>query len=167
MISTIATLVGFEALSLRYVGQDAAAALLYVYHLFFPNGLYVIEPAVQEHRTMWHLWTLSIEEWFYAVIAGTVLVCVRKQLGRAARAARWSAVFVAIGVARWYAFTGFWQDDTDMVAGVRMVLLQRPDALMLGVALACVQRLPDRGAHGAASAGRCWSPPRWRWWCGS
>ena len=79
LISTIATLVGFEPLSLRYVGQDAAAALLYVYHLFFPNGNYVIEPVVQEHRTMWHLWTLSVEEWFYAVIAGTVLVCVRKR----------------------------------------------------------------------------------------
>ncbi len=136
VISTIATLVGFEELSLRYVGQDAAAALLYVYHLFFPNGLYVIEPAVQGNRTMWHLWTLSIEEWFYAVIAGTVLVCVRKrwvaQLG-----VLMIAVFVTIGVARWFAFTGFFQDDESMVAGVRMALLQRPDALMLGVALAC------------------------------
>ncbi|MFN7150419.1 MAG: acyltransferase family protein [Microthrixaceae bacterium] len=136
VISTIATLVGFEALSLRYVGQDAAAALLYVYHLFFPNGLYVIEPAVQEHRTMWHLWTLSIEEWFYAVIAGTVLICVRRrwiaQLG-----ALMVAAVLAIGVARWFAFTGFYQDDQDMVAGVRMALLQRPDALMLGVAIAC------------------------------
>jgi peptidoglycan/LPS O-acetylase OafA/YrhL len=136
LISTISTLVGFEALSLRYVGQDAAAALLYVYHLFFPNGNYIIEPVVQEHRTMWHLWTLSVEEWFYAVIAGTVLVCVRKrwiaQLG-----ALMIAAFVAIGIARWFAFTGFWQDDENMVAGVRMALLQRPDALMLGVAIAC------------------------------
>lgn len=136
VISAIATVVGFEALSLRYVGQDAAAALLYVYHVFFPNGLYVIEPAVQEHRTMWHLWTLSVEEWFYAVIAGTVLVCVRKrwiaQLGSLMVAA-----FVVIGVARWFAYTGFFQDDESMVAGVRMALLQRPDALMLGVALAC------------------------------
>jgi peptidoglycan/LPS O-acetylase OafA/YrhL len=136
LISTLATLVGFEPLSLRHVGQDAAAGLLYVYHLFFPNGLYVIEPAVQEHRTMWHLWTLSVEEWFYAVIAGTVLVCVRKrwvaQLG-----VLMVAVFVAVGVARWYAYTGFWQDDEDMIAGVRMALLQRPDALVMGVALAC------------------------------
>ncbi len=135
VISTIATIVGFEALSLRYVGQDAAAALLYVYHLFFPNGLYVIEPAVQANRTMWHLWTLSIEEWFYAVIAGTVLVCVRKrwvmQLG-----VLMIGVFIAVGVARWFAFTGFSQDDTEMLPGVRMFLLQRPDALMLGVAIA-------------------------------
>lgn len=136
VISTISTLVGFEPLSLGNVGADAAAALLYVYHLFFPNGLSVIEPAVQEHRTMWHLWTLSVEEWFYAVIAGTVLVCVRKrwvaQLG-----VLMVAVFVAVGIARWYAYTGFWQDDEDMIAGVRMALLQRPDALVLGVALAC------------------------------
>ena len=101
---------GVRGLSLPYVRQDAAAALMYVYHLFFPNGLYVIEPAMQENRTMWHLWTLSIEEWFYAVIAGTVLVCVRKrwvtQLG-----VLMVAVFVAIGVARWFAFTGFYQDD--------------------------------------------------------
>jgi len=135
VISTISTIVGFEPLSLRYVGQDAAAALAYVYHLFFPNGLSVIEPTVQEHRTMWHLWTLSVEEWFYAVIAGTVLICVRKrwvvQLG-----VLMVAAVLAIGIARWYAFTGFWQDDGDMIAGVRMALLQRPDALMLGVAMA-------------------------------
>ncbi|MHB1138264.1 MAG: acyltransferase family protein [Microthrixaceae bacterium] len=135
VISTISTIVGFEALSLRYVGQDAAAAVAYVYHLVFPNGLSVIEPSVQEHRTMWHLWTLSVEEWFYAVIAGTVLICVRKrwvvQLG-----VLMVAAFVAIGVARWFAFTGFFQDDPGMIAGVRMALLQRPDALMLGVAMA-------------------------------
>ena len=137
VISTISTIIGFEPLSLRYVGADALAALFYVYHLFFPNGLSVIEPAVQEHRTMWHLWTLSVEEWFYAVIAGTVLVCVRKrwiaQLG-----VLMAGAFVAIGVARWYAYTGFFQEDEGMIAGVRMALLQRPDALMLGVALACL-----------------------------
>lgn len=136
LLSTISTLVGFEPLHLRHVGADAAAALLYVYHLFFPNGLYVIEPGIQEHRTMWHLWTLSVEEWFYAVIAGTVLVCVRRrwvaQLGTLAL-----GVFVAVGVARWFAYTGFFQDDTSMLPGVRMALLQRFDALLLGVAMAC------------------------------
>ena len=147
LISTVATLVGFEALSLRYVGQDAAAALLYVYHLFFPNGLYVIEPAVQEHRTMWHLWTLSIEEWFYAVIAGTVLVCVRKrwvaQLGLLM-----GAVFVAIG-------------DRPLVR-LHRLLPGRPGHGRRGAHGAAPaarrtharrgarlrQRLPDRGAHG-------------------
>ena len=135
LISSVATLVGFEELSLRHVGADALAAIAYVYHLFFPNGLYVIEPDVQEFRTMWHLWTLSVEEWFYLVIAGTVLVCVRRrwvlQLGLLMVGA-----FVAIGIARWNAYTGFFQDDDGMLAGVRMAFLQRPDALMLGVAIA-------------------------------
>jgi len=135
VISTVCTIVGFEPLSLRYVGQDALAAVLYVYHLFFPNGLAVINPDVQGNRTMWHLWTLSIEEWFYAAIAGTVLICVRRrwivQLGVVM-----AMSVLAIGVARWYAFTGFWQDDAGMVAGVRLALLQRPDALMLGVVIA-------------------------------
>ncbi|MGB3411575.1 MAG: acyltransferase [Microthrixaceae bacterium] len=135
VISLISTVVGFDALSIHNVGKDAAAVLLYIYHLVYPNGLYVIEPAVQGHRTMWHLWTLSVEEWFYALIAGTVLISVRK---------RWvaflgllmAALFIAIGVARWFAYTGFFQDDSGMIAGVRMAFLQRPDALMLGVALA-------------------------------
>jgi peptidoglycan/LPS O-acetylase OafA/YrhL len=137
VISTIATIVGYEKLSLRYVGADAAAAVTYTYHLFFPNGLYIIEPAVQSHRTMWHLWTLSVEEWFYIGIAGTVLVCLKRHrialLGMIM-----GALFVAIGIARWYAFTGFWQDDEGMVAGIRMLFIQRPDSLMLGVAIACM-----------------------------
>ena len=116
---------------------DGAAAVGYVYHLFFPNGLYVIEPDVQNQRTMWHLWTLGMEEWFYLGIAGTVLVCIKKdwikQLGIGLAVA-----FVAIGVARWFAFTGFFQDDESMVAGVRMIFLQRPDSLMLGVVVAVV-----------------------------
>lgn len=142
VISSIATIVGFEPLNLRHVGADAAAALFYVYHLVFPNGLYVIEPDIQANRTMWHLWTLSVEEWFYAVIAGTVLVCVRRrwvaQLG-------WimAASFVAVGAARWFAYTGFWQDSEGVIPGVRMAFLQRPDALMLGVALACANAYFD------------------------
>ncbi len=135
LISLVATAVGFEPLHLRNVGADALAAVAYVYHVVFPNGLYVIEPAVQSERTMWHLWTLGVEEWFYIVIAGTVLICARRrwvlQLGVAM-----VAIFVAIGLARWFAFTGFFQDDEGMIPGVRMAFLQRPDALGLGVAMA-------------------------------
>ena len=137
VISAVATVIGYEKLSLRYVGADALAALAYVYHLFFPNGLYIIDPVAQSHRTMWHLWTLSVEEWFYIAIAGTVFVCLKR---------RWVAqlglimggLFVAIGIARWFAYTGFWQDNEGMIAGVRMIFIQRPDALMLGVAIACL-----------------------------
>ena len=137
VISVIATLIGYEKLSLRYVGADALAALTYMYHLFFPNGLYMIEPTVQSHRTMWHLWTLSVEEWFYIAIAGTVFICLKRrwvaQLGLLM-----GAVFVAIGIARWFAYTGFWQDNDGMISGVRLIFIQRPDALMLGVAIVCL-----------------------------
>ncbi|MFM7068792.1 MAG: acyltransferase family protein, partial [Actinomycetes bacterium] len=123
-------------------GQDALAAVSYTYHLFFPNGLYVIDPVSQSHRTMWHLWTLSVEEWFYLVIAGTVLFCVKQRLVRTLMVTM-LAGFAAIGLARWLCYTGLFQDDPGMVAGVRMALLQRPDALMLGVAAACASALID------------------------
>ncbi len=126
-----------DMIGLGDIATDGAAALGYVYHLFFPNGLYVIEPAVQEQRTMWHLWTLGMEEWFYLGIAGTVLVCIRKswmkQLGIGL-----ALGFVAIGVARWFSITGFWQESESNLAGVRMIFLQRPDALMLGVVVAVI-----------------------------
>ena len=140
VISTVATLVGFKPLSLRYVGQDALAAVTYMYHLFFPNGLYAINPVSQSHRTMWHLWTLSVEEWFYLVIAGTVLLCVKKNLVRTLMVSMFLG-FAAVGVARWYGYTGVAQDDQGMLAGVRLFLLQRPDALMLGVGVACLSAL--------------------------
>lgn len=135
-IGVIGQVAGIEEISLSNVARDGAAAVLYVYHLFFPNGLGMVLPDVQDQRYMWHLWTLSVEEWFYAVIAGTVLICVRK---------RWVAqlgflmggAVIAIGLARWFAFTGFFQDDASMLSGVRLAFIQRPDALMLGVALAC------------------------------
>ncbi|HMU79725.1 MAG TPA: acyltransferase [Microthrixaceae bacterium] len=137
VIGVIGTVLHIEAISLKGILEDSAAAVAYVYHLFFPNGLYMIEPDVQNNRYMWHLWTLSVEEWFYFAIPTTVLVCIRrnwiKQLG-------WllGAGIVAIGVARWFAYTGFWQDDAGMISGIRLALLQRPDGLMLGALLAIV-----------------------------
>ncbi len=122
---------------------DGAAAIGYVYHLFFPNGLYVINPSMQDQRTMWHLWTLGMEEWFYLGIAGTVLVCVRKNWMRQLGVVL-GVGFLAIGIARWYSYTGFFQDDEGMIAGVRLIFLQRPDSLMLGVLLAIVNaHLPE------------------------
>ena len=145
VIGVIGTILGIESISLRGILEDAGAALAYVYALFFPNGLYMISPDVQDNRYMWHLWTLSVEEFFYFVIPGTVLVCIRrnwiKQLA-------WvlGIGFVAIGVARWFAITGFWQYDEGMLAGVRLAFLQRPDALMLGCLAAVLnaQLTPER-----------------------
>ncbi|MCP4434173.1 MAG: acyltransferase [Actinomycetia bacterium] len=137
---------------------DGAAAVGYVYHLFFPNGLYVIDPTAQNDRTMWHLWTLGMEEWFYLGIAGTVLVCVKKdwmkQLGVVL-----GVVFVGIAIARWFAYTGFFQDDENMIAGVRMFFLQRPDSLMLGVLVAIINAyVPERTTDRHA---------RWLMWMGT
>lgn len=135
VIGIIGTVLDIEGISLRGILEDAGAAVAYVYHLFFPNGLYMIEPATQENRYMWHLWTLSVEEWFYIAIAGTVLWSIRrdhvKGLGMTMM-----GIFVLIGVLRWFAITGFFQ-DADILPGIRLFFLQRPDALMLGVALAC------------------------------
>ena len=63
VIGVIGTVLHIEAISLKGILEDSAAAVAYVYHLFFPNGLYMIEPDVQNNRYMWHLWTLSVEEW--------------------------------------------------------------------------------------------------------
>jgi peptidoglycan/LPS O-acetylase OafA/YrhL len=124
-------------LSLKGIVEDAAAALAYVYHLFFPNGLYMINPHLQDNRVMWHLWTLSVEEWFYFAIPATVLICIRRDR---VKLLGWilGAMFVGIGLARWFAFTGFFQDDSGMIAGVRLIFLQRPDALMLGALVAII-----------------------------
>lgn len=137
VIGVIGTIFDIEGISLRGILEDAAAAVAYVYALFFPNGLYMISPDTQDNRYMWHLWTLSIEEWFYFAIPVTVWFCIRRNW---IRQLAWvfGLLFVAVGLARWFAFTGFWQNDEGMIAGVRLFLLQRPDALMLGCFIALV-----------------------------
>jgi peptidoglycan/LPS O-acetylase OafA/YrhL len=137
VIGVIGTVVGIEGISLRGILEDAAAAVAYVYHLFFPNGLYMIEPDTQNNRYMWHLWTLSIEEWFYFAIPATVWFCIRRNWVKQL-AAVMGVMFLLIGLARFVAITGFFQEDTGMLAGVRLFLLQRPDALMLGCFVALV-----------------------------
>ncbi|MFZ4519606.1 MAG: acyltransferase family protein [Microthrixaceae bacterium] len=135
VIGIIGSLLGI--LSLRGILEDAAAAVTYVYHLFFPNGLYMIDPATQDNRVMWHLWTLSVEEWFYFAIPATVLVCVRRNR---VKLLGWilGVLVAAIALCRWFAITGFFQDDTSMISGVRLFFLQRPDALMLGALVAII-----------------------------
>lgn len=137
VIGVIGTVFGIEGISLRGILEDALAAVTYVYDLVFPSGLYVIQPDVQDDRYMWHLWTLSVEEFFYFLIPGTVLVCVRRNW---VRQLAWvfGVLIVAIGLARWFAFTGFWQNTEGVLPGIRLAFLQRPDALMLGTVLAIV-----------------------------
>ena len=135
------TLLGLVAVAAIFIGAEypsvwaeLGAAALYSYQIFL--GLFGFATP-DSPRVLFHLWSLSVEEWFYFAIPTTVLVCIRrnwiKQLG-------WllGAGIVAIGVARWFAYTGFWQDDAGMISGIRLALLQRPDGLMLGALLAIV-----------------------------
>ncbi|MEZ5322455.1 MAG: acyltransferase family protein [Microthrixaceae bacterium] len=107
-----------------------------MYHVFYPNGLYMIHPGMQDKRTMWHLWTLSVEEHFYLVIPAIVWFCVRRNMIRLLGVGM-AAGAVAVGVARLLAYTGP-DMSPGMVSGVRLAFLQRPDALMVGVVLAVV-----------------------------
>jgi len=101
LIGVIGELAGImpKHIGVTDIGKDALAAVTYTYHVFFPNGLFMIHPGQQNHRTMWHLWTLSVEEHFYLIIPGLTLLCLRRNwikfLG-------WSMALgaIAIGVAR-------------------------------------------------------------------
>jgi peptidoglycan/LPS O-acetylase OafA/YrhL len=83
---------------------------------------------------MWHLWTLSMEEHFYFIIPGLVLLAVKRNrvnwLG-------WlmGAGALGVGIARLFAYTGPWVSD-NAPSGIRLAFIQRPDALMIGVVLA-------------------------------
>ena len=136
VIGAIGEAAGIKGVHVVEIAKDALAAVTYTYHVFFPNGLGMIHPGTQAHRTMWHLWTLSVEEHFYLIIPGLVFVCLRrnwiKLLG-------WSMGLgaAAIGVARLLAYTGP-DMSAGAISGVRLAFLQRPDALMWGVCLAVV-----------------------------
>lgn len=144
VLGAIAQALGIEGITVGEVLKDAGAAVTYVYHVVFPNGLYMIEPGRQDQRTMWHLWTLGVEEHFYLIIPGLTLLCLRRRWIRALGVGM-AVVALAIGVARLLAYTGpvvtpgTWP-------GVRLAFLQRPDALMLGVALAVFNAHVDEDA---------------------
>ena len=134
VIGAVGQAVGIKGLTFTEVLKDGAAAVTYVYHVFFPNGLFMIHPGQQDKRTMWHLWTLSVEEHFYLVIPGLVLLCIRRNW---IKALGWVMGLGAdaIGVARLLAYTGPAMSN-GTPSGIRLAFLQRPDALMLGVAIA-------------------------------
>lgn len=135
-IAAVGEAIGIDGLSIKEVLKDAVAAVTYVYHVFFPNGLFMIHPETQNKRTMWHLWTLSVEEHFYFIIPGLVLWCLKRNLVKVLGGMMAFGV-IAIGVARFLAYTGPAM-SAGTPSGVRLAFLQRPDALMMGVLLAVV-----------------------------
>jgi peptidoglycan/LPS O-acetylase OafA/YrhL len=128
---------------------ESAAAVTYVYEIFFPVGLGALDPTLVEHLSIDQFWSLAVEEQFYLVIAVTVLVCIRK---------RWM-VQLAVGMVMvatwigWQRFTGTPgpvgipadpATANPVHRGLSLLWLSRPDSLMWGVALAVVNaRIPD------------------------
>jgi len=99
VITLVALLaVGGEEMRRKAI-EDAWAAGLYVYHVVHPVHQEVVNGGAPEIRPLVHLWSLSVEEHFYLIVAvGMMLVFRRRWLVPMA----WTfvAIWVAIGVAR-------------------------------------------------------------------
>lgn len=120
--------------------NDVASAGLYMYHVVHPVHHELVAghpPALPEgsslgapeHRPLIQVWSLSVEEHFYLIAAILSVFVIRRRL-----AVPLIVVFVAlwafVGVARALGHVGF-----------REMWYQRPDALLLGVALAFLHAL--------------------------
>lgn len=117
-----------DALCHRFVYEDVAAAGTYVYHVIFPVHREVVKvgDAAPELRPLIHLWTLSVEEHFYLIVAVMMAVVITRKLVNPLIVA-FVAAWVFIGGAR---LTGH--------VGPDFAWMQRPDSLMLGVVAAMV-----------------------------
>lgn len=106
--------------------KEVAAAFFYVYHLVFPLGydLFHDLTGAKNPPMLTQLWSLSIEEQFYLVIAVGAVVFVSRNWIRPLVVVLIAAVAAGASL-RWYGH-----------AGPRAILLQRPDNLALGVLLA-------------------------------
>jgi len=130
------------------VCKDVAAAFTYTYHLVFPVGLAAVAPD-EGLRPMGHLWSLSVEEQFYVIVAITVVVCLRRNWMRqlAVVCAVTSAYIVW---SRYHMDLGPWpgSDVSDSIwsRGLQLLWMQRPDALLIGVVVAVINAYLPAGA---------------------
>jgi peptidoglycan/LPS O-acetylase OafA/YrhL len=137
---------------------ESAAAVTYVYEIFFPVGLNFVAPSLAENLSIDQFWSLAVEEQFYLLIAVTVLVCIRRRW-MVQLAVGLAIVATWIGWQRWTGHAGPIPIPADPVnanaiqRGISLLWLSRPDSLMWGVGLAVLNaRLPDP------------LPERWRRW---
>ena len=128
---------------------ESAAAVTYLYEIFFPVGLGSIAPELTTHLSIDQFWSLAVEEQFYLLIAVTVLVCIRKRW-MVQLAVGLAVVATWIGFQRWLGHPGPIpipadpQNANPVARGLSLFWLSRPDSLMWGVGLAVVNsKLPD------------------------
>jgi len=124
--------------------QEVAAAFFYCYHLFFPVGYDLFNNMEGSKRVylLVQLWSLSVEEQFYLVIAVTAILFIGRNWIRPLVVVLLTAVIFS-AVARWLGHPG-----------PRIILIQRPDNLAVGMLLAIAN------AHLSEERVRRWRRPR-------
>ncbi len=137
---------------------EAAAAVTYLYEIFYPVGLGALDPSLVDNLSIDQFWSLAVEEQFYLVIAATVLVCIRKKW-MVQLAVGLALVATWISVQRWIGHPGpvaIPEDPANanpVMRGLSLLWLSRPDSLMWGVGLAVLNsKLPEP------------LPEKWRRW---
>jgi len=118
-----------KAQLIREALNDAGAAALYVYHVVHPLGIEITKSEFPHHRPLVQLWSLSVEEHFYLVAAILTVVVIRHRLPKVLLAV-FMSLWLFIGLAR---LTGH--------VGPRLMWMQRPDSLLIGVCVAYVHAL--------------------------
>lgn len=133
LLSTIVIVALFARDLLVGLLQEAAAAFFYCYHLFFPVGYDLFHNMTDSKRVylLVQLWSLSVEEQFYLVVAFAAVLFIGrnwiKQL-----VVLLVGVIVLATVARWLGHPG-----------PRIILIQRPDVPAIGVLVAIVNAKMD------------------------
>ena len=118
---------------IRGLPREIGSAFFYSYHLFNPIGWFLFNDTAGTNRTalITPMWSLSVEEQFYAVIAIAVIFVVRRNL------INWSLVILSgiVVLAAW----SMW----NFHPGPAVIWFQRPDGLAVGVILAIINaKLP-------------------------
>jgi peptidoglycan/LPS O-acetylase OafA/YrhL len=120
--------------------NDVASAGLYVYHVVHPVNSELVAgkaPAVPDgsslgapvHRPLIQVWSLSVEEHFYLIAAAMTVLVIRRNKAKQL-VGLFLGLWAFVGIARALGHVGY-----------REMWYQRPDALLLGVALAFVHAM--------------------------
>ncbi len=113
--------------------SDVLTAGLYVYHVFHPVGTELVGGGAPVVRPLIQLWTLSVEEHFYLIVAVMMSIVIRRRLNKPLIVVFLGA-WLFIGAAR---LTGH--------VGPDFAWYQRPDGLMMGVVVAIINaQLPKQ-----------------------